>query len=305
MTPNSADAAVPDRAANPIVVAYDGSPDAQAALQWAIPEAKLRGLALEIVYVRHDFATREAAAAPVSWSPAVVASLLPPGDDIVAEGAARATAAGVAVSTAVLEGPTASALADRSANAALIVMGSRGVGAIQGAFLGAVVPHVTSHSRCPVIVVRAESDPTGPVVVGVDGSPESLETLGWAFDYAHRHGRDLHVRYAFEVPIYPEIVPYVPPVEVIDEVTRSADHAVSDEVARWTGRYPSVQVTSQAVQDRPVRALTEASREASIVVVGSHGRGGFAGMLLGSTSQALLHHTHSSVAVIRHWRPLR
>lgn len=284
----------------PILVAYDASLDAQAALDWAIREARISDLPLLITFVRHDFVTRESSAATMSWSPAVVESLAPSGVEIVADGVARATAAGVVATSQILEGPTAAAIAEQSTEVAMIVIGSRGIGAIQGAFLGSVVPHVASHSHCPVIVVRAGGDPSAPVVVGVDGSAESLVTLGWAFEFADRHGLAVDVRYAYEIPIYPEIVPYIPPVELLTEVRASAERAVSDEAAQWSKRYPGVVVTTHAVQGHPARMLADASRQASLVVVGSHGRGGFTGMLLGSTSQTLLHHAHCTVAVIRH-----
>ena len=74
---------------------------------------------------------------------------------------------------------------------------------------------------------------------------------------------------------------------------------LDDELALWREKYPELTITAEAVGDSPGRVLVEASRTASLVVVGSRGHGGFTGLLLGSVSQQLLHHSHSPVAVIR------
>lgn len=286
----------------PILVAYDGSPDANAALDWAITEAGLRGCGLRVVYVEHDLPQTDGNPATMSWSPKVVSGLVRAGEPIVAAGVARASAAGIAAEALVLEGAPAGILARRSAEARLLVMGSRGVGSVRGALIGATVPHVASHASCPVVVVWEQADESARVTVGVDGSPESAATLRWAFEYARGRKLALHVLRCFEIPIYPEVVPYVPPIEVIEDVSLAATQALSEEVAAWAADFPDVEVSQRAVQDRPARALVAASQESSLVVVGSHGRGGFTGMLLGSTSQALLHHSACSVAVIHHPR---
>jgi nucleotide-binding universal stress UspA family protein len=162
---------------------------------------------------------------------------------------------------------------------------------------------VAAHAHCPVVVVQAEGGrPDGPVVVGVDGSPESEETIGWAFDHASRHGLPLEVLHAYAIPVYPGVVPYVPPVE-ITQAPSDFEHRVTHEVlAGWGEKYPDVTVTTSVMHGRPAPALIEASARASLTVVGSHGRGAFLGMLLGSTSQSLLHHARGSVVVLRHRR---
>jgi nucleotide-binding universal stress UspA family protein len=139
-------------------------------------------------------------------------------------------------------------------------------------------------------------------VVGVDGSAESEESVGWAIDHASRHGLVLEVLHAYAIPVYPGVVPYVPPMEITKATADFEDRVVHEVLAGWRERYPDVIVVTTIMHGRPAPALIEASARASLTVVGSHGRGAFRGMLLGSTSQSLLHHATGSVAVLRHHR---
>jgi nucleotide-binding universal stress UspA family protein len=283
-----------------ILVGFDGSPDARAALDWSVREALSRALPLRILYVEPDLSGWDAAAASMSGAPTLATT--PPQDapGILDEAVGRAEAAGCRVSAEALSGPTAAILVQQSQAAQMVVIGSRGLGAVSSSVLGSVVSHVASHAFCPVVVVQAGGSPDGPVVVGVDGSAESEETVGWAFDHASRHGLALEVLHAYAIPVYPGVVPYVPPLE-ITRATSDFEHRVTQEVlAGWGERYPDVPVTPAVVHGRPGPALIEASARASLTVVGSHGRGAFLGMLLGSTSQSLLHHAQGSVVVLRH-----
>lgn len=283
-----------------IVVGFDGSPDGRAALQWAIREAASRRLALRVLYVEPDLSGWDAAAASMSGAPTLATTLPHDGSAMLAEAIALGEAAGCSVSAESLSGPTAAVLVEQSHGAALVVIGSRGLGAMASSVLGSTVSHVAAHAFCPVIVVQSDGAPDGPVVVGVDGSAESEETVGWAFDHASRHGLPLEVLHAYAIPVYPGVVPYVPPVE-ITKATSDFEHRVTQEVlAGWSERYPDVPVTARVVHGRPAPVLIEATERASLTVVGSHGRGAFLGMVLGSTSQSLLHHASGTVAVLRH-----
>jgi hypothetical protein len=111
----------------------------------------------------------------------------------------------------------------------------------------------------------------GAVVAGVDGSESGVQAVRWAAAEASR--RHLLLRLEREV--------------------------LAERLAGWSEKYPEVSVRRLVVRDRPARALVEESGRAQLVVVGARGRGGFRGMLLGSVSQALLHHSHCPVAVVR------
>ncbi len=283
-----------------LVVGYDGSPDARAALDWAVREASARHLALRIVHVEPDLSGWDAAAATMAGAPVLTAAL-PEDGGTVAEAALQVAAdAGVPARSVQATGAPAAMLAEESRTAAMVVIGSRGHGAASSAVLGSTVSHVASHAHCPVVVAQAQGVADGPVVVGVDGSPESEEPLGWAFEHASRHGLALEVLHAYTIPVYPGVVPYVPPVEITEATEQFEQRIAHEALAGWGERYPDVPVTVTVLHGRPAPALIEASARASLTVVGSRGRGAFLGMLLGSTSQSLLHHAKGSVVVLRH-----
>jgi nucleotide-binding universal stress UspA family protein len=285
-----------------IVVGFDGSPDAGAALGWAIREAASRHWRVRVVLVDADLAGWDAAAATMSGAPVLAATLPSDGSSVLAGAVAKVAEAGVPVTSVEASGSTAAVLVEQSQTAGMVVIGSRGLGSVSSAVLGSTVSHVASHAHCPVVVVQSGGPEDGPVIAGVDGSKESEEVLGWAFDHASRHGLALEVLHAFAIPVYPGVVPYVPPVE-ITKATTDFEHRVAGEaLAGWSERYPDVEVTTKVLHGRPAPMLIEASARASLTVVGSHGRGAFLGMLLGSTSQSLLHHARGSVVVLRHRR---
>ncbi len=283
-----------------IVVGFDGSVDARAALEWAIREAASRHLGVRVVNVEPDLAGWDAAAATMSGAPVLAMTLPHDNGSLLGDALAEVHAAGVAGTTSSLEGSIAGGLVEASRDAAMVVLGSRGLGTLSSAVLGSTVSHVASHAHCPVIVAQHGGDPQGPVVVGVDGSAASEHCLGWAFDHASRHGLALEVLHAYTIPVYPGVVPYVPPVELTTATVNSERRLAAEVLAGWQERYPDVVVTTRLMHARPVTAMVEASGRASLTVVGSRGRGAFLGMLLGSTSQSLLHHAQGTVAVLRH-----
>jgi nucleotide-binding universal stress UspA family protein len=285
-----------------IVVGYDGSPDSRAALEWAVREAASRRLGVRVVHCEVDMAAWDGAAATMSGAPVLATTLPHDSAAVLAAAAEVVAAAGVPVETVSTTGSPASVLVEASRTAVMVTIGSRGHGSISSAILGSTVSHVASHGYCPVIVLQALGAAEGPVVVGVDGSPESEELVGWAIDHASRHGLALEVVHSYAIPVYPGVVPYVPPVEITTATAGFEQRVTAEVLAGWREKYPDVPITTNVAHGRPAPALVEASGRASLTVVGSHGRGAFLGMLLGSTSQSLLHHAKGSVAVIRHRR---
>ncbi len=282
-----------------LVVGYDGSPDATAALEWAIREAASRQAAIRIVHAEPPISAIDAVAGTFSGSQAAAMPLEHHGRELVARAAERASQAGLPVTTLASEGPTASVLIAESRNALMLVLGSRGVGSLASVILGSTVSHVATHAACPVIVTAAGGDPQGPVVVGIDGSKQSQVVLAWALDHADRHDLPVEVLHCYQVPVYPGVVPYVPPVELTDATAEHEADIAHEAIAGWRERYPGLSIRATVRHGRPAQLLVEASAGASLTVVGSHGRGAFLGMLMGSTSQSLLHHARGSVAVLR------
>jgi nucleotide-binding universal stress UspA family protein len=271
----------------PIVVAVDGSDPALRAAGWAAAEARRRGRRLRIVHI-YEWPLRV-------YGPAIV-----DGADLLA---ALETAAdfGVDAETEVLRGPVVPVLREVSEHAALLVLGSRGLGGFTGLLAGSVSVTLAAHAHCPVVVVRGdEPDPGGPVVVGVDGSPASEEAVALAFDEAAVRGVDLVAVHAWTDTPMP-LTPAGGHVPELDwtALAEEAAETLAERLAGWREKYPQVSVRRVVEHDRPAHALLEAATDAGLLVVGSRGRGGFAGLTLGSVSQAVIHHADCPVIVAR------
>ena len=133
-----------------------------------------------------------------------------------------------------------------------------------------------------------------PIVVGVDGSGQSLLALKWAADEARRRGVILHVVYAGTG------CPKTVPDWFRSEGDLSAGEAVVDDaVALVATSHPGVIVTGTTMELPPEEALTVASRSAGLLVVGARGRGGFAGLLLGSVGETCMQQASCPVAIVR------
>jgi nucleotide-binding universal stress UspA family protein len=157
---------------------------------------------------------------------------------------------------------------------------------------------VATHGRSPVAVVRGPYPATGPVVLGVDGSPAGEVAIGQAFEAASVRDATLTALLAW-TPLLAG-TPYADKVRVHwDEVEEEQRQLLAQRLAGWQEEYPDVAVDRRVVRERATKALIEASRGAQLVVVGSRGRGGFAGLLLGSTSQALVQHAACPLVVVR------
>lgn len=192
------------------------------------------------------------------------------------------------------------ALASLSKEAQLLVVGSRGRGVMRRGLLGSVGAGALHHSRCPVAVIHGEAASevdSGrlPVLVGIDGSPTSELATEIAFDEASRRGVDLIALHAWS----DAEVSDVPSYEWSARESAAAE-ILAERLAGWQERYPDVSVRRVVAWDQAARRLLEESDGAQLVVVGSHGRGGFAGMLLGSVSSAIAQAAHIPVIVARH-----
>ncbi|MFI9815878.1 universal stress protein [Saccharothrix variisporea] len=290
----------------PVVVGVDGSTSATAAVRWAAAEAARLGVPLSIVHACLLVPARvpDPIAVPREYHEAVLAQ----GRQWLAEAEKEAlgVAPELAVSTELLSGDAAEVVVGRSASARLVVLGSRGLGGFTGLLVGSIAVALATHGHCPVVVVRgtAAQEPVvgaahGPVVVGADGSLASPAALAFAFEHAAATGAELvAVRTWSDVAVETGWLQGLAldwaPVEAAER------ESLEQEVAPHRAAHPEVVVRLEVVRDRPAHCLVERSREASLVVVGSRGRGGFRGLLLGSTSQALIHHAACPVAVVPH-----
>jgi len=141
----------------------------------------------------------------------------------------------------------------------------------------------------------------GRIVVGVDGSESSRAALRWAYDEAASHGASLTVVTAWHPPPLPQISPYgsLPPGGYFDQPKHNALALLDGLTAGLGDKRPRVDVRTVVEEGNPVQVLIEQSAGADLVVVGSRGHGGFAGMLLGSVSHHLVAHSNCPVVVVR------
>jgi nucleotide-binding universal stress UspA family protein len=284
----------------PIIVGYDGSDGARAALLWALDEAALRAAPLRLVYVIEDPVTSAPMfSVPFEYSVeahrAQARSLLA---DAVA--AAADTHPGVDVRTDMIDGSAAATLGKLSDAAGLVVLGSRGMRGIVGLLVGSTGVAVADHTHCPLVVVRVGTHTRSrkPVIVGVDDSAQARMATAFAFEEATLRGVDLVAARAWTPPPRPWHSDLRSQAEDAAEVVTAERHALHAAIQGLADEHRSVTVSTRLIVGDARHTLSDASAEAQLVVVGSRGRDGFAGLVLGSVSHFLLQHGHCPVAVI-------
>jgi nucleotide-binding universal stress UspA family protein len=269
-----------------IIAGYDGSPGSDEALRWASREAWARGSVLTICLawsgddlgLLADWRVRDRARKR--------------GEEILARGVRLAGSVPdlSEVRTVMAEGSPAHVLCERSSAAGMVVVGSRGHGGLPGSLLGSVSWQVASHGQGRVVVVRGQWRPVnqapGPIVAGVDGSPESQDALSFAFEEAVLRN-----------------VPLIAVCALADAPgriggTRQMEEDFSRLMTSHEKEHPEATVLRQVAFGSPRSALLTAAAEAQMLVMSSRGRGGLTGMSLGSVAVALLHHSPCTVAVV-------
>lgn len=285
-----------------VVVGYDGSPGATVALEWATEEARRYGEPLLVLHAAEPAAVAIAPSplptVPQSAGPAQ--STLDAGVAIARARLGRGQATGRVVRTS-----PAAALVDASAGARLVVTGCRGRSRLAAGLLGSVSYAVTAHARCPAVVVRgqdpAHPDPAHRVVVGVDGSPTSERAVEHAAAVAADAGALLHV-VGIGTITSPESWAYVETSAAGNEHTHAAvselEPAVEQAAKRARAAHTGLLVETEVLFGPPGRVLAQLGEHAGLLVVGSRGRGGFTGLLLGSVSHRLVHEASGPVMVV-------
>ncbi|WP_059006467.1 universal stress protein [Streptomyces specialis] len=284
----------------PVVVGVDGSESGLAAVEAAAGVARSRGVELRVVHAFVWPLMHVPLGAPVP-GPAD-GGLRNAAERVLADaaGRARSLAPEVKVTEVLVAGAPLPVLEAQSRTAGLVVVGSRGLGAFTGLLIGSTAVGLAAHGGCPGVGGRGRPAPDGPIVLGVDGSAAGDEAVGFAFDEADSRGAGivaLHAWTPWDAPMPP---PGDPSAPFANEPGALAEHEArlpAEALAGWCAKYPDIRVEHRVVRADAREALIEASAAAQLVVVGTRGRGGFAGLLLGSVSQALLHHAHCPVVV--------
>lgn len=284
-----------------VVVGVDGSEAALGAARWAAEYAARHALALTLLHVVPRLDLHFAAAElPAGREPGSA------GDKLLAAATAvvRSTHPDLVIRTQVVRGAVAATLAEISQGARLLVVGEGAAGhrALGGHVVGAV-----HRAPCPVVVWRPSvAKRTGkpvPIVVGVDESDASNRALEEAFDIACAAHAPLTVVHMWEIAAAVGMGDLGgqgnmdwPLLELLESQQRQR---MEELVKPLAAKYPNAHVSKVFQDVTPVKGLTDLSRQAQLVVVGSHGRGRLAGALLGSVSQNLIHHAECPVLVVR------
>ena len=266
----------------PVVVGVDGSPPSLVAAEHAAQEAVWRSRPLHLV---HGYLHPLGYGVPINPYEVGLPAPSEDGRKMLEQTTTELVDRWPSLTVEVRQvagGPGAT-LVEESRRAELVVVGSRGLGGFAGLLLGSVGTQVAAHGHCPVLVVRPPDRPLptdGPVLVGVDGSESAELAVGHAAEEAVRRGGALLL------------------VHVSGERDVDGEQLLAMAAAATRGSHPGLTVEERVITGRKAdEALIEASEQAALVVVGSRGRGGFAGLLLGSVSQALVHHSRCPVLV--------
>ncbi|MEU5536190.1 universal stress protein [Streptomyces sp. NPDC020362] len=293
----ASEAVVPGPGARrPVVVGLEPDPGRRMALAWAADAAARRRLPLRTVHAEgvptRGYRGREVPPSWEGWND----ELHKAGRQVLDEAVdfVMARHPEVEVDAVLAEGDPVWVLREQSRDATAVVLGSRHLSRAQEVFGSASIAiPVMAHAQCPVVVVpEPEHTPREPAyyVVGVDGSEHSAAAVDVAFEEAALHGAGLRALCAWETG----------PLRIFDEYApqEEARRLLSETVAGRQARYPEVALHHELVVGHPVQVLAEASADALGLVVGTRGRGGFTGMLLGSVSQGVLHHARCPVIAV-------
>jgi nucleotide-binding universal stress UspA family protein len=299
-----------------VVAGIDGSQAARAAAQWAAHDAERRGATLRLVhavvatptggYLEPSLVRPQATEQLRSWANELLQTTA---DSL------RAEHPDLHIETAQHDGAPIKVLLDQSRSGPIAtVVGADGEGRLSGAFFGSVAARLAAHGHGCVVVARPKSvnpesvnpaEHPGVIAVGVDGSSHSQAAIGFAYEEAALRGATLLAIHTWnDKPLNHALGSY--PLQINSTSIDDQEHRLLEtELAGWEQKYPDVPVRMRVLRGRPapnlLRYATSSGRQPTqLLVVGSRGRGGFTGLLLGSTSQAVMTHAGCSVAIVHH-----
>jgi nucleotide-binding universal stress UspA family protein len=281
----------------PVVVGVDGSPATLDAVRWAGAQALRDDLPLRLV---HAYELPVGFPTGVTEEESVLTAVRTQGRRWLSDAVAAATEVlpAARVETALVAASSAAGLLHESEDASLVVLGNKGRNMLTGLLAGSTSLAVAGHAHCPVVLARGTTQ-AGPVVVGVDSTPASEPAVAFAFAEASARGARLVALHAWTDSVFDSALAGSNAPVDFDRDRRLAEKALVERLAAWQEKYPYVEVDRELVHDRPTRALRRRAQTAQLLVVARRGRGGFRDLVLGSTSQHVVHHATCPVAVVR------
>ncbi|MEU2159206.1 universal stress protein [Streptomyces sp. NPDC019396] len=289
----------------PVIVGLDGFPESRAAADWGAREALLRGVPLRLVHV-DEWPIPAVVELPAidraehsRWADGLLEEAV---EDL------RQRRPELEVTSRRLNGRAAAALGIEAEGGQLLVLGSRGLGAVTGFLLGSIAAATIGVTATPVVLVRASS-PSGPeqepstptqdVIVGMDIHETGAKVLEFAFDEAQRRGCGIRAVHGWTLPFAFGYAPMLDP-GVTREVADAVGRRLGDIMLPWRQRYPAVKVEERALVGAPAEQVLFEAGNADLIVVGRRIRRSPVGGHLGHVAHAVIHHATVPVAVVAH-----
>jgi nucleotide-binding universal stress UspA family protein len=295
-----------------VLVGVDGSAASLHALDWAAAYAKVHGRSLRIV-CSYSLPSFTAASLDGGYAALDDTAIQAGARAVLEEASLRVASAGVPATQTVATGDATGVLVELSRDVALVVVGTRGRGGFADRLLGTVSSALPAHAYCPTVVVPLRRDRSTPptdenqlppitpvhrIVVGIDGSPQAEIALRAAIVEAKAWDAELIAVAGVPLGQGAGVLSWLPAAIDREQVLADATEALNVVVDRALVEHPGFTVRRHVLDGSGAELLTEFSAATDLIVLGSRGRGGFAGLLLGSTSQAVLHHASCPVMVV-------
>lgn len=296
-----------------VLVGVDGSAPSLHALDWAAAYAKRVGWALHMV-CSYSLPSFTAASLDGGYAALDDTAIQEGAKAVLVEAQARVAPLSLPVTASVATGDAAGVLVEMSKDYGLAVVGTRGRGGFTERLLGTVSSALPAHSRCPVVVVPHRAAPHGGdtadrrdgdvvhdvkrIIVGVDGSPSAEAALKVAITQARTWDAELVAVAGVPVGSGAGVLAWLPAQIDHEQVLADIKAGLDVIVDRYEAANEGLRIKRIVLDGTGAELLTEFSTAADLLVVGSRGRGGFRGLLLGSTSQAVLHHASCPVLVV-------
>lgn len=280
---------------NAVVVAIDDEEPDMPLLGWAAAEAAFRATRLVVCHVC-EWQPGDRAPQPMNEGGDPNLRLGP--ERVVGEAldAVRAAYPDLQVSGVIGTGSPQRGLLTVAEEAAMIVVGARGIGGFAGLLMGSVSGQVAEHASCPVAVARPVDGSAANIVVGIDSSPQSARALELGLAEARRTGGTLLALHAYRYP--PVAAAYAPnPGYNANSHREMAERTLAEALGDVEARNPDVKIERRIDHGPAARVLLAAADGAAALVVGARGMGGFTGLIVGSVSQQVMRHAHCPVLI--------